>query len=303
MKLLKFLGERSPILYALVYFIITLLSTFLMYYCRIFELSTSIKDVELNSFFTSLYFSFITITTLGYGDILPANLATRVLVMFLSFSGVLLTGLFLNSLAYRISLLTQESDKKKFEIEKKQTDIKKFLDITPILFQNFGDFISITYCLISQQNQRKSSTDVEKVMNLDFKLNDFKDMYKPSLLRKYSFYKSSIEVFYPIHDRLNQNLEDFLKLGYLNFEKDLMDKVIRYLAVSNELDSREHILKIVENKNEQEMVVTLLTEAKEPFKITEIPNVKDSYIQLYFQVQLTITLIKEIEQCIHKVKA
>ncbi|MDC5277564.1 hypothetical protein OHW85_18705, partial [Acinetobacter baumannii] len=113
---------------------------------------------------------------------------------------------------------------------------------------------------------------------------------------------SSIEVFYPIHDRLKQNLEDFLKLGYLSFDKDLMDKVIKFLAVFNDLDSREHVLAPIANRKEMESVISLLVSAEEPYKITEIANVKDAYIQLYSQIQLTVTLIKEIEECVNDVK-
>ena len=301
-KLLQYLGGLNPLFFAIFYFSLTFLAAFLIYCFSFFELSSSLEKIELKSFLTSLYFSFTTITTLGYGDIVPANQATRFLVIVLAFSGILLTGLFLNSLAYRISLITQKRDQIRFEEEQKKEEVRKFLDITPILFQNFRDFISITYCLVTPQDQRSPSTNIEKVMRLDFKLNDFRDMYKPSFLRKYSFYKSSIEVFYPIHDRLKQNLEDFLKLGYLNFEKDLMDKVINFLAFFNELDSREHVLSPISDREEKESVINLLIAAEEPYEITKIPNVKDAYIQLYSQIRLTVTLIKEIEQCVNDVK-
>ena len=300
-KILQYLGGLNPLVFAIFYFLGTFLAAFLIYYLPCFELSSSLDKVELTSFLTSLYFSFTTITTLGYGDITPANQTTRFLVIALAFNGILLTGLFLNSLAYRVSLITQKRDQIRFEEDQKKEEIRRFLNITPILFQNFRDFISITYCLVTPQDQRSPSTKVEKVMTLDFKLNDFRDMYKPSFLRKYSFYKSSIEVFYPIHDRLKQNLEDFLKLGYLSFDKDLMDKVIKFLAVFNDLDSREHVLAPIANRKEMESVISLLVSAEEPYKITEIANVKDAYIQLYSQIQLTVTLIKEIEECVNDV--
>lgn len=48
-----------------------------------------------------IYFSTITITTLGYGDIVPLTNTTRILVSLESFLGVILIGLFLNSLSPR----------------------------------------------------------------------------------------------------------------------------------------------------------------------------------------------------------
>lgn len=46
-----------------------------------------------------LYLSGVTITTVGYGDVLPTSDITRVLVMTEAVSGVLLAGLFLNAVA------------------------------------------------------------------------------------------------------------------------------------------------------------------------------------------------------------
>lgn len=50
-----------------------------------------------------LYFSVVTVTTLGYGDITPVTSTTRFLVGSEAILGVLLVGLFLNSLTRRVS--------------------------------------------------------------------------------------------------------------------------------------------------------------------------------------------------------
>ncbi len=50
-----------------------------------------------------LYFSVVTVTTLGYGDITPVTSMTRFLVGSEAVLGVLLVGLFLNSLTRRVS--------------------------------------------------------------------------------------------------------------------------------------------------------------------------------------------------------
>ena len=41
----------------------------------------------------SLYFAFITATTVGYGDYRPTKKGTRLLAIFLAFTGLVLTGL------------------------------------------------------------------------------------------------------------------------------------------------------------------------------------------------------------------
>ena len=57
-----------------------------------------------------LYFSAVTITTLGYGDILPASSNVRRLVMIESLLGILLAGVFVSALFW-----TPSNDKQKKE--------------------------------------------------------------------------------------------------------------------------------------------------------------------------------------------
>ncbi len=59
---------------------------------------------RLNLFFKMMYFSSITIATLGYGDIVPITTLARSLTATEVILGVIIIGLFLNSLAQRIRL-------------------------------------------------------------------------------------------------------------------------------------------------------------------------------------------------------
>ena len=43
--------------------------------------------------FESLYWSFITATTVGYGDLRPVNRASRVVAILIAFLGLMLTGI------------------------------------------------------------------------------------------------------------------------------------------------------------------------------------------------------------------
>ena len=52
------------------------------------------------TFIQSMYFSVITITTLGYGDITPSTEISRTLTALEALSGIILIGLFLNAVAH-----------------------------------------------------------------------------------------------------------------------------------------------------------------------------------------------------------
>jgi len=55
-----------------------------------------------SQFVRMLYFSVVTITTLGFGDIVPVSTNARLLVSLESILGIILIGLFLNSLSNRL---------------------------------------------------------------------------------------------------------------------------------------------------------------------------------------------------------
>jgi hypothetical protein len=64
--------------------------------------------IESWSCFDSLYWAFITATTVGYGDIRPKQRLSRVLAILIAFTGVTFTGLFV---ALAISAATMAFDR------------------------------------------------------------------------------------------------------------------------------------------------------------------------------------------------
>jgi hypothetical protein len=86
------LGE-IPFLYWLRYYLLGIMAFALDY----FFLGAHF-DRNITGFVDPLYFSVVTITTLGYGEIVPTHDVTKLLTSLQATSGVVLVGLFLNSL-------------------------------------------------------------------------------------------------------------------------------------------------------------------------------------------------------------
>jgi voltage-gated potassium channel len=65
--------------------------------------SFSIFEVEKNdsvqTFFDSVWWSVVTLTSLGYGDIYPVTVAGRIVGMFLMFFGIILIGVIAGSVS------------------------------------------------------------------------------------------------------------------------------------------------------------------------------------------------------------
>jgi|GEM_PF-4362280 len=89
--------SNTPKIVGLVYVLLVLIFGVIYWICPWFSLSG--QSNERLSFFQGIYFSVVTITTLGYGDILPTNDAARITVSLESLFGIVLIGFFLNAVA------------------------------------------------------------------------------------------------------------------------------------------------------------------------------------------------------------
>jgi len=68
-----------------------------------------VSSRPIDVFWRALYLSAATITTLGYGDIVPVSTVARLSVGLEAFGGVCLVGLFVNALARRTRRLAEEA--------------------------------------------------------------------------------------------------------------------------------------------------------------------------------------------------
>ena len=61
-------------------------------------------DLSFNSFFNAIYFTIITFTTIGYGDLLPLSTQDKACVFFLGFAGLFTTSLWVFITGNQLSL-------------------------------------------------------------------------------------------------------------------------------------------------------------------------------------------------------
>jgi len=111
-KSLKIGLKPSPLLFALLYALVTvsfaLIYEHAEYSTLNFPCAESSRDCLVVGDWTYLYFSVITITTLGYGDISPLSEGAQILAAMESFLGIVLIGLFLNELSNRHSIKSEQ---------------------------------------------------------------------------------------------------------------------------------------------------------------------------------------------------
>lgn len=137
-----------------------------------------IPDGAGTDFGSWLYYSIVTITTLGFGDYTPAHGYAQAITAIEVMCGLVLLGFFLNAVGSMKSEIdvTSEVEKQRKLHEAQQTD--KLQKNTPAVMHCLNTFLAYCYAVTTPKSSRNQSGDY----NPDFKLSDMADLYKPTAM-------------------------------------------------------------------------------------------------------------------------
>ena len=196
-------------------------------------------------FLNSFYFSIVTVTTLGYGDILPVGELAKILVGLQSFLGILFVGLFLHSLSLKHTRNLEILDEK----NKMSARIVAYYDIAFFLYRIIDLWRTIYVDLVEKEIilDKKNFKKIEDLFNIEFFSLLLNNLRLESQARVYP--RGQLWL-----DYIQDNSEETLKLGnkILNRYPSIINYKL-YRAVHELVDGKPgfHYLKhMVEIKND-----------------------------------------------------
>ncbi|MDE5869727.1 MAG: potassium channel family protein [Muribaculaceae bacterium] len=124
-----------------------------------------------------LYYSIVTITTLGFGDYTPAHGWAQAVTAVEVMCGLTILGFFLNAVGSMKSEIdvTAEIEKQRQLREASMKD--KLLKSVPALLHSLNNFLTYCYAATTPLDKREKT---EPRYNPDFSIDDMADIYKPS---------------------------------------------------------------------------------------------------------------------------
>lgn len=124
-----------------------------------------------------LYYSIVTITTLGFGDYTPSHQGAQAVTAIEVVCGLVFSGLFLNAVGAMKSEIDVESEIEKQKALHQAMETEKLQKSVPILLNSINIFMAYCYAVTTPPDKRNED---ETKYNPDFKLNDMSGMFEPT---------------------------------------------------------------------------------------------------------------------------
>lgn len=164
-----------PIVWIGLYVVVT--PVFALIYMALPDWQFRIPDGAGTDFGSWLYYSIVTITTLGFGDYTPAHGWAQAVTAVEVMCGLIFLGLFLNAVGSMKSEIDVASEIEKQRQLHQAEQKERLLKNIPRLLHSLNTFLAYCYAATTPVDSRKSD---DASYNPDFSFNDLAGIFDPS---------------------------------------------------------------------------------------------------------------------------
>lgn len=202
--------------------------------------SFNVKMGVINSF----YFSVVTITTLGYGDILPVNGIGKISVASESIAGIILIGLFLNSLWHKFSEEKIEANRVEIANQSRIGRMRSISSYSEYLISTIDKHrLSIVDISQSMEDKRLYLDGITD--KLEIKFSGLVSVFDFSIFTD-SIFSPAFHLYIIRYNVLRDEMKYFLSNIDLRDYPELKRDIIQYLIDTNNNDNNDQLKRIVE---------------------------------------------------------
>lgn len=171
------ISNVRPIVWICLY--VALMPIFALIYNWLPDGQFRIPDGGTTDYGSWLYYSIVTITTLGFGDYTPALPGAQAVTAVEVGCGLVILGFFLNAVGSMKSEIDLESEVEKQRLLHNAQEKDKLLKSVSLIIHNLNQFLAYCYAVTTPESKRNPDSPA---YNPDFTFQDMADLYKPSNL-------------------------------------------------------------------------------------------------------------------------
>lgn len=288
MKFISNLFKKyAPAIYGWTYLICILL--FAIIYFLLPVGSFKVQNVDISNPITFLYFSTITITTVGYGDVSPVSIAAQAAVTLEPIFGLFLIGFFLNSLAQRQSQKISQEEKEKAAQTEFALIKKRLLKAHEVLALTISNYELYVFALTTPIVRRM----IEPVrVNQNFHFQDLQDLFEPTFFEAAPD-DSSVKLYFRRQNELTNEIKAFLLSTELTPWPDAELACREILINCSHADIAGTIAGHEKSSQEKQVIVNIIRSYAGQPAYAEGANLINAYVALYKVVKQNLVLIEK----------
>lgn len=173
-----------------------------------------------------VYYSIVTLTTLGFGDYTPCAAGSQWITAVEVLCGLVTIGFFLNAVGSMKSEIDVESELDKQRLVHQATEKEKLIKNTSILIFKLNQFLSYCYAVTTPLDKRGKQLQYNENFNID----DLTDMNKPSGLPDDHSNRSAVESMMKCAGSLSLFLDSMQSRIDLTLWPDLLEDCFAFVA-------------------------------------------------------------------------
>lgn len=158
---------------------VALVPLFALFYWWLPDSQFRIPDGSGTDYGSWLYYSIVTISTLGFGDYTPAHAGAQAITAVEVMCGLVILGFFLNAVGSMKSEIDVESEIEKQRRVHADEETTKLVKNAPLILHKINFFLAYCYAVTTPYSKRNKDNPV---FNDEFTFQDMSDLYKPSEL-------------------------------------------------------------------------------------------------------------------------
>ena len=290
--------NQKPAIYAIIYLALIPVFGCILTYLPGPKLDYSKTD---GGFISNTYYSVVTITTLGYGDIVPKNSVAQVLATIEVILGVVFIGLFLNALSQQLSKKVSEEEKE-LELQNKiKAERTKLRNFSKIVELNIQYYLIYATPITTPMSKRGTQGDV---INEDFSFNDMKDLYGPTLRLTDNHFEPAVNYYFKHQKKLETSIKELIYHIDLREWPQLESSCIDFLRNCKELDFSEFIKKQPDTRlgeqKSSEFIVEMIKNHSGPVQFLNA-NAINPYVALFHLIKSNLQFIHKYREMVSQI--
>lgn len=278
-----------PIYWILLY--IGLVPVFALIYWALPDTQFRIPDNSGTDYGSWLYYSIVTISTLGFGDYTPmhgwAQAVTAVEVM----CGLIVLGLFLNAVGSMKSEIDVASEVEKQRRLHLASEREKLVKTIPMLLHVLNRFLSYCY-LVSTPIEKRSETGS---FDPDFNIGQMRDMFEDEGLSGEKIHSPAVELFVKCADKTSLAIDSLPTHIDMTLWPELMEDCFSFVANTQVFDAADRLIAPLANGRKEAIVAKLASASEADRRELEGNAEFSAIVELYDYVKENGILAQKIQ--------